>query len=627
MADFRKWLLAFAVAAFALGVSSVPAHAAGVITGPSFTCTANAGVPPLVRAEGITELVGDIVLDCIGGTPTAAGTPIPLSNIQISLNTNITSRLYSNGLSEALLIVDEAFPTSPNPSSQVAVPGAPSPEVLCPADGLHLGAPPCQVLGTGGGTNPYGAAGAANVFQGVPVNTNGAIASNAGVAFLGVPIDAPGTVGTRVIRITNIRANAAGLGVSSTLVPTQVFAFISITGSQQVSIANPTQTVAYIVPGLTGSSTAATNLQCLPPTKNITVSFTEGFASSFKIRNIASSTSTPTSNLSSTTPPAGDSNTIAAQNVPGFPYNTESGFYDPTLAGTAGLADHGTRLLIRFSAVQAGVTLTAPTSVFLYPLGTDFTGSSPNQLPTGLLKLVTTDANGDSAPGASYNANGNVTLSGGAGWATYEVVASTTSTIETTGPITITTAFSGTPVVGTNQVKLSFAPLSTVTTADAVASIPRFIDNATAQNAITVNLCTCDLLFPFVTNQAGFDTGIAIANTSQDPFGTTAQQGTVTLNYYGNSGGTAAAPAAATSQVVPAGQELIFTLSGGGNFGIAATPGFQGYIIAVAQFQYCHAFAFISDIGAQKLAEGYLAIQLDVPTLNRTGQSGENEGH
>jgi hypothetical protein len=72
---------------------------------------------------------------------------------------------------------------------------------------------------------------------------------------------------------------------------------------------------------------------------------------------------------------------------------------------------------------------------------------------------------------------------------------------------------------------------------------------------------------------------------------------------------------------------LIFTLSNGGNFGVPATPGFQGYIIAVAQFQFCHAFAFISDVGAQRLAEGYVAIQLDLPLLNRTLQQGENEGH
>ena len=41
------------------------------------------------------------------------------------------------------------------------------------------------------------------------------------------------------------------------------------------------------------------------------------------------------------------------------------------------------------------------------------------------------------------------------------------------------------------------------------------------------------LLFPFVTNQAGFDTGIAISNISDDPFGTEKQEGTCTIYYYG----------------------------------------------------------------------------------------------
>jgi hypothetical protein len=137
------------------------------------------------------------------------------------------------------------------------------------------------------------------------------------------------------------------------------------------------------------------------------------------------------------------------------------------------------------------------------------------------------------------------------------------------------------------------------------------------------------LLFPFVTNQFGFDTGVAIANTSADTLnGVTPQQGVVTLSYYGTTtGGGAAPPTAVTTSAVPAGGELVFTLSGGGNFGIASTPGFEGYIIAQANFQFCHGFAFISDAGAQKLAEGYLAIQLDMPGLYRTGIAGENLGH
>ena len=59
MADFRKWLFAFAVVALMLGLQ-VPANAQGFGTAPAFACVANAGVPPIVRAEGVTELVGDL---------------------------------------------------------------------------------------------------------------------------------------------------------------------------------------------------------------------------------------------------------------------------------------------------------------------------------------------------------------------------------------------------------------------------------------------------------------------------------------------------------------------------------------------------------------------------------------
>jgi hypothetical protein len=42
-------------------------------------------------------------------------------------------------------------------------------------------------------------------------------------------------------------------------------------------------------------------------------------------------------------------------------------------------------------------------------------------------------------------------------------------------------------------------------------------------------------------------------------------------------------------------------------------PGFQGYMIAVCQFQYAHGFAFVSDLGARNLAMGYLALVMNQP--------------
>lgn len=106
---------------------------------------------------------------------------------------------------------------------------------------------------------------------------------------------------------------------------------------------------------------------------------------------------------------------------------------------------------------------------------------------------------------------------------------------------------------------------------------------------------TSNLLFTFVTSQFGFDTGISIANTGADPFGTAGQSGTCTLNFYGSN-----AP-------VPV---LTANLAPGASFaGIASSlaPNFQGYMIAVCNFAYAHGFAFVSDIGARTLATSYLA--------------------
>ena len=49
----------------------------------------------------------------------------------------------------------------------------------------------------------------------------------------------------------------------------------------------------------------------------------------------------------------------------------------------------------------------------------------------------------------------------------------------------------------------------------------------------------------------------------------------------------------------------------------ALAPNFQGYMIAVCNFQLAHGFAFVSDIGARNLAMGYLALVLPTVTGNR----------
>jgi len=631
MKDFRKWFPALAVAALAFGAAST----ANAQQNPAFSCIGNAGVPPIVRAEGLAELVGDLVLNCTGGTPTAQGSPVPQANVQIFLNTNITSRILgstSDPWSEALLMIDE-----PGPDVQR----------YC----TTLGG--CTATGTGSGSGVnYGAEGSAsNIYQGRQSGANS-------IVWLGVPIDPPGTNATRIIRITNVRANANQLGVSSTLIPTQIVMFVSVTGTTALPINNPQQTVAYIQPGLSFSvrNLKSSYLQCVSwnsaaassSGSNLSASnglgsvvrFSEGFASAFKRRNAA----TFVGNDTSPTP--------ISQNTPGAIYNSESGFYNSAATSTnklneAGLASHGTRLMARFNNVPTGVVLYATVypvvsnsdpSITSVGASNSLVGTSPASIGA---RLVITDSTGagvfspvtrtNNSAANSSAGTAPITLNNGAGMAVWEVMSADPLRSEVfefgIGVAYAANTGSNLPALGTATVAGSFAPLSTVTTASTSAPLPRFADTSSAQNLFTLNACTTNLLFVFLTNQAGFDSGIAISNTSMDPFGTATQAGACKLNYYGETTGGGAAPAAQTSAVIPAGKQLTAVLSTGGNYGIAATPGFQGYMIAQCAFQYAHGFAFISDVGANRVSEAYLALVLDKGLGARTLFESETLGH
>jgi len=638
MADFRKMFFALSAAAFFIGTASAQ---------NAFTCTSNAGVPPLVRSQGLTESVGDVVLNCTGGVPTPlttpTATPVPQNNVQIFLNTNVTSRLLagSTTLSEALLMIDE-----PTPAQQrVCTPG------------------PCAIYGQAAtpqaaGINYASTAGIPNVYQGTQAAANS-------ISWLGVPIDPPGSTGTRIIRITNIRANANQLGVSSTLIPTQIVMFISVTGNSQVAINNPQQTVAYIQNGLTFSVFAKTSTstsgvpvglqQCVNNnsaqatdntsgttiSQTLNLSFKEAFATAFKIA-VLGGKATPT-----------------AQNAPGTSYNTESAFYSPTWTAAtscsgaatancytgsgattgnltnAGLADSGTKLIARFNNVPAGIVLYvsvsqntgSSTGAAASLISTDAFGAN-GSLPNSIIAPTNTAGGGLAAGGTAGYAP--VTLNNGTGAAVWEVSAANSQAIDTLNfnmfVSYVANPAANLPGLGASTINGTFAPLSTVTTASS-GPIPRFADTSTATAGFNITACSTNILFPFLTNQAGFDSGVSIANTSADPFGTAAQAGPCTLNYYGGTTGGGAAPAAQKSGVVNAGTLLLFTLSGGGNLGIAATPGFQGYMIAQCNFQYAHGFAFISDVGANKVSEAYLGLIMDTAMGSRTGNMAEVLAH
>jgi len=99
-----------------------------------------------------------------------------------------------------------------------------------------------------------------------------------------------------------------------------------------------------------------------------------------------------------------------------------------------------------------------------------------------------------------------------------------------------------------------------------------------------------NLLFNFVTNQAGFDTLLEIANTTQDPYGTTAVSGRCTLNFFGVN-----APAAFTTAVIPAGTVRGLKAS-------TIAPNFQGYIIATCQFPLAHGWYSLRKPGTSEIS-------------------------
>jgi hypothetical protein len=736
MADFRKWFFAVAIVALLLGAGTASAQTQNNPQ-QAFTCVANAGTPLIVRVEGITELVGDLLLQCQGGQPTLAGQPVLTTNLRLSLNTNITSRLLSGGYQDALLLIDEPYPNgqstaSTHPGTSDAnvptvfaapnIPGNSPTQKVCAVNTQPSGPADCNYLrgtyngGVGGSTayggpnSPYLAAPEAVVNPVGPGQAPSTVYvarafSASAVEWDGVPIDPPGTTGLRIIRLTNVRANACQLGVSSTLIPTQIVGFVGITGGQFFTINNPQQTLAYINQGLIvgGGNTGLQQCNNLNvggggvggnffggSTVGIgvtSINVREGFAQSFKRQ-----AHTPDLTISGGSQVGNPSNfgslanggifyNIAFQNIPGLAYNTETAFQPTNTAGTTqqntalGTASFGTRILLRFANIGTGVRLILPGVVPL-TVDNDVTPGHPTPPSAiggwtgGYLVLVgTSDLQGNVGSFASqftaagtfsnssfffssgpfkglgavapFNGAFETTVTAGTAAAVYEVVNSDPAAIEQ-GNIPIGVAFTSNtaqnlPAPGQSTVNVSFAPISTVTTASSSASIPRFCDQSTPRPSFHIDVCSCNLLFPFVTQAPGFDTGIAIANTTTDPYGTTPQTGPVDFYFYGQVTGGGALPAALAHQTttgsVPSGQVMTWTTFGGaGAFaaGLQPVPGFTGYLIAISKFQYCHGFAFISDLGAQKLAEGYLGIQLDIYNgsgLNRTGVIGEVQGH
>ena len=387
----------------------------------SINCQTTVGPSRIIRTEGQAELVSDLLMTCVGGTPTGTGLNIPQANITVFLNTNVTSRTLSSPYSEALLLIDEPAPAIQLPCGN--------------ADGI------CPITGTGNGIGVYnGAKGRPNVFQARLAGTNS-------LSWLGVPIDPPGQGPARVLRITDVRV--AGLTGAIQM-------FVSINGASSIPLNNPTQTVA------TGQAGMRVSVKNVVGNSNglagFTVNFTEGFASVYKTRTAATFAGANTS------PPPVNQDTVGTLNL-----GSETGFYSaayPVITGrgnlgVAGLADHGTRLMMTFSNVPPGVGLAAPlTATVVGAVGA-----------TGVARLVSIDSSG-AGPFAAATST-QIPVFGGSALIAYEIMQTSPQGVESVD-VPITVSYSAGATLSSLQISAGLGPLTNISTADANAPLPRF---------------------------------------------------------------------------------------------------------------------------------------------------------
>ena len=543
-----------------LGLASTAFVFAGMAFGQNASCSsAAASQTPLIRVEGTTELVGEYVITCTGGAGTA--------NILDIVSLPVTSKALttsSTGITEAVAVVSV-------------------------------------------GGNIQTAAG--SVVQGT--------VSGSQLSFAGVNIPS----GASTITIANVRVNATSLTVGTGTPPAITeSAFISgtsvnsaVTGSATVGYAFTglsTQTAYKSTPNVSGASKGSNSFLVCQGYKGTAglvafIDVGENFATAFKgIGPGAPGAGT----MGGTPPPATANNSTLGSE---FNNNTETGFTGIT--GGTNVASSGTLLQVVFSNIPAQVTsLFVPITVVA-----DQSLASTPTLGTGTLTLVTSPSNlttvTASTSSSAPSATGAVTIASGGGTAYYlftpGTASSTTTETFAIADYIVQSANSTTATTGSMSAVVSFAPIGST-------QIPNFVigPSSTTTTLSTFTQCTTSLLFPFVTNQLGFDTGLAIANTSTDPFGSngaTPQAGTCTVYFYGAGAPT---PNSVVTPSVPSATVYTNTVS-------ALAPGFQGYAIAQCNFQFAHGFAFLEDglgTGAG-ITMGYLAgVIPDTNQLKRT---------
>jgi len=551
MSDFRIKLLGLAALAtvftgISYGQVSCNTTATSGIQEPSGLNTVS---PILDRAESEADLVSDVILYCPASPAVAAGELTVFASLPVSSKaiTGATGFSGTAGNSEAIL-------------------------QICPAQSVGVG---CTVISPTTGVSTT----AANTvfYQGV---VSGSIVTFSGVNF----------IADFTAQISNIRVNLSGSAVGSTPLPITESIFAGSNGLATVVYNNVT--VGY---GLKSLVTPSLTLNSFNQPNITPYTVCGGYGGS---TTVGGSTAAFT--------------VVVAETFGGF-FKTQTGLNDAMtpivvlqngeqgslqVAGTAnagiGTAASGTEFTVTVANVPSAATIYLPSTI----TGAD--GASTLAL-TGTPTVI--------AAGKHFAGLVAFTPSSGTVIATYQVTASSSAIVESFNvPVYLGFASNAVAAQGPITVLVAYAPVAAIT--GQATSIPDFAPTSNSPlNGSSISVCQTSLLFPFVTNQLGFDTGIVLANTSTDNLGiagasaATAQAGTCALNFYG-----AGAPTPNTGVAAPGGSQASGTTNAFQLSSVA--PGFQGYVIAVCTYLYGHGYAFVEYDLTQNngIAEGYLAL-------------------
>jgi len=333
-----------------------------------------------------------------------------------------------------------------------------------------------------------------------------------------------------------------------------------------------------------------------PMVKVGTATFTENFATAFKIVN-------------------------SFQTTPGVVYNSESGLQIAGLPGS-GVADTGTRLEVWVSNVPVGVTIYADSWAQSTAANCETTlapcapgPSDATLVPSSGVSPVDAFANTITAIPGLDNSAGTGPISGYIVWEitntnsfaidsiTFNIYASLAAEPNNVLPTGPTTAWGG------------LAPqAASASPSEAIPTFSSTVPGPATPGATLFNAqqCKTNLLYPFITDFNGeFDSALAVSNTSYDTFGTTPQEtGTCTFTFF-TGGGIATA---LNQNGATAGVYTTPAVNGGDTVAVdlqALDPGHNvtyGYAIATCNFQYAHGYAFVSDPGIMYWATSYLAL-------------------